>query len=268
MRPYHRIHNGEIMSNSALALGLVFNSTSGTLSKAELLKPCSHLVDTALNRIRKVGHSVKTTARLHQQETTNSGFRYKPAMITLTYAPNASWCRRDISNLIMNCRKYLARRFKYASFKYTWVAELQKRGVIHYHIIMWLPKGVTLPKPDKRGWWTKGQSRIEWVKNAVGYLAKYASKGSEGDTFPRGARISGFGGLSEISKREYRFWRSPLSIRSKFNPNESVAPNSFDIRKIKGGYFNKDTGEFFESDYAYVLINGSPHIVKKAHLYA
>lgn len=256
------------MTISGSALGLVYNSTSGK-SRAEFLKPYSHLVDATLNRTRRVGHSVKTTARLHQQEISDSGFRFKPAMITATYSADKSWSKRHISDLISHCRKYLARRYNQTTFRYTWVAELQKRGVIHYHIILWLPKGCTLPKPDKRGWWSYGQTRIEWVKNAVGYLAKYASKGSDQSQhkFPKGARISGYGGLNLASRREYRFWRAPLSIRSKINPEVAIAPSSFDIRKIKGGYFNRDTGEFIESDYTMVLINGSQSIIKKAYLY-
>ncbi len=252
-------------SLSPCSTGLVYNSTSGKYpSRAELLKPNSHIVDSALNRIRKVGQSVKTTARLHQQETAESGFRFKPAMITCTYAPNQHWCKRDLSDLIHHCRKYLQRRYKETAFRYTWVAELQKRGVIHYHVILWLPKGCTLPKPDKQGWWTKGSTRIEWVKNAVGYLAKYASKGSEdGSKFPRGARISGFGGLSAISRCEYRYWRVPNSVRKVLNPLELFKATDFDLRKIIGGYFNKFTGEFIQGEFAFILLNGKPHVVQK-----
>lgn len=258
------------MSNLAFASGLVYNSTSvPATSKASALLKSGHLVDAVLNRIRKTAHSVKTTARLHNEECASSGFRFRPAMITCTYAADKQWSAKDITRLIHEARRYLQRRYNQTVFRYTWVAELQERGMIHYHIVLWLPVGARLPKPDKRGWWTKGSTRIEWARNAVGYLAKYASKMEDKNgLFPKGARISGFGGLAEISRREYRFWRSPLSIRAKFNPNAESPAGSFDIRKCTSGYFNKDTGEFYESDYAYILINGSAHIVKKEILNA
>lgn len=247
------------------APGLVYNSTSVPSSKAErLLSAGAQLVDAKQNRIRKVAQSVKTTARLHQEEIASSGFRFKPAMITCTYAADKHWHAKDITRLVHESRRYLQRRYNQSTFRYTWVAELTKKGVIHYHLILWLPKGCTLPKPDKRGWWTKGQTRIEWVKNAVGYVAKYASKGSDTThNFPRGARISGFGGLNDNSRREYRFWRVPLSVRAKVNPNMEAAASSFDMRKIQGGYFDRLTGLFTASEYALVLINGAQHIIKK-----
>jgi len=250
---------------SASALGLVSISTSDTRF-LPLVNGVGHLVDSKAYRVKKVAHSVKTTARLHQQEVNDSGFRYKPAMITCTYADGNAYSPRDITNLIKNCRHYLARQYKQSVFRYTWVAELTKRGIPHYHLILWLPKGCSFPKPDKRGWWTKGSTRIEWVKNAVGYLAKYASKGFDiAKYFPKGLRISGFGGLSQVARREYRYWRSPASIREAINP-KLQSPSSFDIRKIKDGYFNKDTGEFIESAFQLVACNGSFYIAPKEFL--
>lgn len=255
-------------AHTAFASGLVYNSTSRTSLAEKLLSHSPHLVDRKQYRTRKVSQAVKTTARLHQDEITASGFRFKPAMITATYSPDHHWAKKDITGLLDNCKKYLLRRYSQTRFRYTWVAELTQKGVIHYHIILWLPKGCTLPKPDKRGWWKKGSTRIEWVKNAIGYLAKYASKGSETHhNFPKNARISGYAGLNETSRREYRFWRSPASIRDLANPEGNLAPSTFDIRKTSGGYFNKDTGEYFESQYRLVLINGSQYIIKKATIY-
>jgi hypothetical protein len=241
-------------TRTAPARGLVSISTSDTRF-LPLVNGVGHLVDSKAYRVKKVSHSVKTTARLHQQECTDSGFRYKPAMITCTYAEGQGYNPRDITNLIKNCRNYLARQYKQSIFRYTWVAELTKRGIPHYHLILWLPKGCSFPKPDKRGWWTKGMTKIEWVKNAFD-IAKY---------FPKGLRISGYGGLSQLARREYRYWRVPASIRALINPNEKP-PAEFDLRKIKDGYFNKDTGEFIESSYQLVTCNGSFYICSKEFL--
>jgi hypothetical protein len=60
-------------------------------------------------------------------------------------------------------------------------------------LLVWLPEGVKLPKPDQAGWWTHGMSRIERARNAVGYLVKYASKCDSSGEFPKGARLFGVG---------------------------------------------------------------------------
>ena len=58
---------------------------------------------------------------------------------------------------------------------YVWVLELTKRGRPHYHVLFWLPKGVSMPKADKQGWWKHGMTR-SGGHSPVGYLCKYTSK--------------------------------------------------------------------------------------------
>jgi hypothetical protein len=138
--------------------------------------------------------------------------------------------------------------------------ELTKKGVPHYHLVVWLPKGVTLPKPDKRGWWPHGSTRIEWARNAVGYIAKYASKGTEGHAFPRGARLNGSGGLSIQARIERRFWTLPLYVRLAFD-------TIVDIRKTPGGFLVKDTGEFIESMFQFIGVTQGKVLFKLKEQY-
>ena len=62
---------------------------------------------------------------------------------------------------------------------------------------LFIPRGYTPPLPDKQGWWRKGMSNARWARSPVGYIAKYASKGTSGE-LPRGARLHGHIGLTEI----------------------------------------------------------------------
>lgn len=98
--------------------------------------------------------------------------------------------------------------------------------------------------PDKRGWWLHGLTRIEWARNAVGYIAKYASKFSSlmAFHFPKGFRTHAVGGLNEESRRELRWWRSPLEAREALG-------DLADIRKYVGGYFDKLTGVAWPSPW-------------------
>ena len=81
-----------------------------------------------------------------------------------------------------------------------------------YLLVLWLPIGITLPKPDKQGWWPHGMTRIEWVKRPVAYLAKYLSK-DDADAFPKGCRIMGCGGLSEPARNERCWWLMPTWVK-------------------------------------------------------
>jgi hypothetical protein len=130
------------------------------------------------------------------------------------------------------------------SFRYTWVLELTQRLRPHYHVLFWLPRGIKLPKPDDAGWWTHGSTRIEWARHAVGYIVKYASKfcAEMAMHLPRGYRTHAVGGLNEESKRELRWWKSPLDAR------EALGLFA-DIRKIVGGYADKHTGLFWPSPW-------------------
>jgi hypothetical protein len=132
--------------------------------------------------------------------------------------------------------------------RFVWCLELTKRLVPHYHVLVWLPRGLTIPKPDKRGWWPWGMTRIEWARRAVGYVAKYASKATPEcmNAMPKGARTHGVGGLQPEGRRELRWWKSPTFTREHFGERA-------DIRKIKGGYVDKCDGLFLRSPWHVVV---------------
>jgi len=124
-------------------------------------------------------------------------------MVTLTYRAGGQWSPRHISEYVRRVRKMLGRRG--LAIGYQWVLELTKRGVPHYHVLVWLPHGYKLPKPDSSGQWEHGSSQIGWARKAVGYLVKYATKGHGEMPLPKGARIFGTGsGSEEVRARRHR----------------------------------------------------------------
>lgn len=161
-------------------------------------------------------------------------------MLTLTYRPGAEWKAKQVADFFHRLRQYATRSG--FDLKYVWVMELTQRGVPHYHILIRLPLGRTLPKPDKQGWWPYGMTRIEWARVPVGYIAKYASKGDEATKFPKGARIAGFGGLDKAGRIECSWWKLPVWVREVFN---EIAP----VSRTLGGYVHRVTGEFLRSPY-------------------
>lgn len=203
-------------------------------------------IDKRESRLKRMRRAVLTSARLLRDEPRRGSFRGRWAMLTLTYRPDAEWDRRHVSDLLHHARHWLARRGH--KLRYVWVMELTERGAPHYHIAVYLPKGLTLPKPDKQGWWRWGWTRIEWAKHLIGYLAKYISKGSADHEYPKAARISGSGGLSAQARREKRWWLAPSYVREQFGQDADP------FRAAGGGWEDRSTGEWVGSQWLLVAI--------------
>ena len=163
------------------------------------------------------------------------------AMITATYAPSEDWEPRHISDMLRQGRMF-ARDHEFL-FRYLWVLELTRAGRPHYHVALKLPAGVRLPKPDDAGWWPYGMTRIEYARHPVAYMAKYLSKLDRVDHYPRGARISGFGGLPQEARRERRRWAAPRYVR------ELLGEEADPFRAEGGGWLDRDSGEVLPSPY-------------------
>jgi hypothetical protein len=208
-------------------LGLVTSHTSGTPEGLIELDPF-------LTRMRRLRRAVLTAARMHEHELRDEPRR--TAMLTLTYRGISDWHPRHISYLLRLARLWLARRG--CRMRYVWVAELQQRGALHYHLLLWLPPSLVLPKPDNQGWWPHGSTRIEWARKPVGYLAKYASKldSKVGAGFPPGARLHGHGGLDDFGRSVAQWFNLPHWARE-------VCDLAGRAVRVKGlGLVERDTG--------------------------
>lgn len=180
-------------------------------------------------------------------------------MLTLTYKPEVDWAPGQVSTVVRHIRQYLRR--KGIEMRFVWVQEFTKKGRPHYHMLLWLPLGVTLPKPDKRGWWPCGMTKIEWARNAVGYIAKYASKGDSLAQPAKGARMHGNGGLTDEALLEQRWWKLPDWVRHKAIPAERVrrAPVG-----TGGGFLNPESGEVYKSPWVVFFKGGYVFIERRA----
>lgn len=193
-----------------------------------------------------------TQARLADEQVRQGGHRGRWLMVTTTYRPGTEWTPRHITAFLKNAREWFRRQGQ--PMQYQWVLELTKAGVPHYHVIVWIPRHLHLPRADRRGWWPHGMTKTETARNPVGYLAKYASKGcadcfnpitGQQNKVPRGARICGAGGLLAPGTAELRWWMTPLWFRER-------KPDICDVRRVQGGYVVRSTGEFVASPWAFV----------------
>lgn len=171
------------------------------------------------NRLPKMRRVLLAAAKHLQEEMQQGGFRYRVAFITTTYRPETEWEPNHISILMDRYRKWCGRRN--IIIKGVWVMETTKAGKPHYHIALFLPRGLTPPKPDSQGWWKHGLTNCTWAKRPVGYLAKYASKGFT-HPLPRGARVYGTYG---VSRQTLSYWRAPYWLRQCSYPGDVIKRN-------------------------------------------
>ncbi len=246
--------------------GLVLSSTSDTPSCLPSVSGIASgfVVDAWRSRAARLKKSVLNAANLHEQEVGKKSAlirseQWRCLMLTLTYREDVEWEKSQITQLLKAIRQYLKR--KAIVFRYVWVLENTKRGRPHYHILVWLPAGISLPKPDKRGWWVHGMSRVEWIrKNGAAYIAKYCVKNSHDSYaggqgyFPKGARLHGCGGLSVDNRLIRTWWNFPKYVRQVFTtPHQDVKPAK------GGGWFSRLTGEFLAA--AYQIRSLSPLVI-------
>ena len=197
-------------------------------------------------RLRKlklvVGHHADTVRSLFA----DSGVNCQCIMVTLTYAPGVEYSPRQITEYVKRMRGWLeARQIVYA---YEWVLEMQMRGAPHYHVLWWVPSGLRLPKPDtamgrqRKPLWPCGLTRIEKARSGPAYITKYASKGDQGRSLPKGARLFGVGGFD--SAKRLAQWRAlPAYIRNRTSEGDVVR------KAAGGGWLVRSTGEHIESEW-------------------
>ena len=203
--------------------------------------------DAQARRLSQLRMHVGFAARAHA--VSRKGHRGDvPWMVTLTYrGDNSQWEGRHVSAGLEACGKW-ARRLGFA-FRYVWVAELQQRGVIHYHVACWLPRGVSMPKWDKRGWWPHGMTNVIRARHATAYLMKYLSKGGDYGQLPRGARAYGVGGLDHSLRRARRWLRLPAFVQGNSSIHDAWS------RRIGGGWTAPD-GSAVASEFVCAVVGG------------
>ena len=176
-------------------------------------------------------------------------------MVTLTYAPGSDWAAKHVSTFLDLLTKW-AKRKRLGAFSYVWVLELTEKAVPHYHVLVRVPMGTMVPRADEMGWWKHGMSRTEHARNAVGYIAKYASKGCDVEHLPKGARITGNAGLDADGRLYVQFWNLPVWCREQLESMERT-------KRISGGFVVLSSGEFLPTPYECICKAGSILIIRK-----
>lgn len=200
-----------------------------------------------VKRLRKrVGRWGKTVAEKYVRDG-----RGVLLMITTTYRPGEIPQPGDRKEFMRKVR----RRLGVQLIAYAVVAELQKRGVIHYHFLLLLRRGSWLPTPDKSQLWTHGSTNVKRNIRSAGYLLKYVSKvGEEGYDLPAGTRaydvrVRVLGEFSPVQLTELRLSAVPYWLEEKVRDACAIL-HKVPVRVPGGGWFLE--GQMYISPWKFV----------------
>lgn len=215
----------------------------------------------AERRVKRLKKAVWASGHLHG--VADDGFR-PPVVwfVTLTYRGVNDWDAGHIRQAVQGFRNWC--RDRGIPCRYTWVAELQARGAVHYHLLAWLPQGVRMPMWDRRTatttgkkmacWWPHGMTNRQVAKSGVGYLMKYLSKLGELTRFPKGLRLYGIGGLNKAGRAVRQWLNLPEWVKRSHGVGE--------VKKLPRGFLVLATGEILEP--AYQLLRVPAGVVVRA----
>ena len=234
--------------------GLVLSKTS---PNSEFLINLDH-GSCLLRRIKRMRKGLWAAAS--QLNLPRPGFRPDvPWFITLTFAEADAWEPKFLSRATDRYHRWCDANG--VERRYAWVAEIQgKRAertgdhVVHYHLLVWLPHGVQMPKWDvpcgrRKAFWPHGMTNTQIAKAGVGYLMKYVSKMGEFSDFPKGLRLSGKGGLNGASRSVCAWINLPEWVKRSFGVG--------DVIRKSGRLMVQATGEILKSPYQVSLLPGA-----------
>ncbi len=237
-----------------VAAGLVPSKTS--LELFVNLSPSA----CAERRVKRLKRSVWASGHLHG--IADRGHRAPVCwFVTLTYAKADAWEPFHVSKAVQGFRNWC--QSKGVACRYTWVGEIQPKrlestgkAVVHYHLLAWLPKGVSMPHWDRptrmshgrerAPFWPHGMSNTEEARSGVGYLMKYLSKLGELTRFPKGLRLYGIGGLSAQSKEVRRWYNLPEWVKASYGVGDVVRKSC--------GFVVRSSGEILEAAYRVTVV--------------
>lgn len=250
-----RVHAS--LGEAPQAPGLVPVSTTHTGDVLQIVKE-----EARFTRLQK---NIGVAAKLHNMH--HQGRRVNAVMVTLTYRDADGWRPTHVGRYMTAVRNWY-RRLTKRPLQYVWVGENQDgthredgigRNVIHYHVIFWLPKGITMPKADKRGWWPHGMTKTERAVKPVGYLINYAKKLASKKGIPHGARIYGVGGLPPDDRNTRRWINWPSFVQARASVEDQW-------RRAKGGgWLECATGEIWPSEYGLSFATPRHTVVVRLH---
>jgi hypothetical protein len=158
--------------------------------------------------------------------------------MTLTYENATEFLSKHISEFLGRLRRTLKRMGH--GLPYAWV--LERASHLHYHLLLWLPRGYTLDLVKLSKWWPFGSTWVQSCRSVKAW-GRYMAKFNSIAQLPKGARLYGYGGLDQDGK---------LAVSRAALPRWllALAPAGHRVRRCPdGGWVDIATGEIYCSPY-------------------
>ena len=201
-------------------------------------------IDSRKLRIRRCQKRVHAWASALNEVIKLVGVKYRMMMVRLSYAPGYDWQPLQISHLITKVRYELGDDL----IAYAWVAELQERGAVHYHLLMIVKKGTDIPYFDDAAWWIYGSTHHCTARSPF-YICSYTAKENyqKFGVFPKGLRMYAIwiapGIVSSSARRLLRLTALPSWVAKI-----ARAVEDFMVKRHLGGGWDIN-GELVASPY-------------------
>jgi hypothetical protein len=202
------------------------------------------------SRMRRMKRRIKAWGK-----ASPSGIDYIVAH--LTYRPGVSWRPLHITEFITVVKKHLRKRL----LGYAWVAEMQRRGAVHYHVVLAVQRGEKIPKPDLAGWWPYGSTTVEKKRRPLGYLMDYWRKIRQKRGYPKGIRIFAVVWFEWAANGDSRFltalWSLPSWVLSRVDQFVAIVERVLPRRWFDGWWVWR--GRWFRSPWRLVMVVPAPY---------
>ena len=189
-------------------------------------------------RKRKNSARKRLTRIISEQLRNAKAVNLRAVAVTLTYRDTGCFSSKHISAFLDRLRRGLKRLGH--SLPYAWVLECAE--CLHYHLILWLPRGYVLDMAKLSKWWPWGSTWVAGCRSVKAW-GRYMSKFDSTTKLPKGARLYGHGGLDAAGK---------VAVSRAALPRWLLAllPACNCARRCRGGgWVNMATGEIHLSPY-------------------
>jgi hypothetical protein len=190
-RVNQRRHNAGLPDQGFDKLGIYYNQQSGWQRKRWVKLYCHETgkvayVDQFESRLLKMRMAIIKWADDMLKFRDGYPGQTRMVMIMLTYRRVIDYKPGHINLYIKNLKRRLGSRL----LTFAWVAELQKRKAVHYHLVVLVKAGTNIPAPDTSGMWKHGWSG-RYTARSPHYLVKYTGKEYQKDLslYPKSTRL-------------------------------------------------------------------------------
>lgn len=209
--------------------------TLGKLRRGELVKKNGTSATSLKRRLRTAREKIRIIVQEQRRIARSKGL-YAVAM-TLTYRNGEHFAPGHITDFFEGARPKLKRMGH--ALPYVWT--LERASALHYHLIVWLPRGIRFCHKDLEKWWPWGSTWIEACRHVRAWT-RYISKSDDKQNLPPGARLFGSGGLDAAGKAQVFTATLPYWLRV-------LGSCGVAITRWHRKWVDIETGEIFKSPW-------------------